>query len=401
MTVTPADLTVGSTYPVKAQPYATIQRECVRWLWPDRIPLGMLTLLLGDPGVGKSLLTCHLAGIVSRGGGNVLLLNAEDSPAATIRPRLEAVAADLKRVHDASIDRDGIAESITLPDGVAALDRLVRERDARLVVIDPLSAHLADSVNSWRDQSVRRALAPLAQMAAKHGCAVAVAAHLNKARGADPLYRAGGSIGIPAAARSALLLARDPQDPDGERGGARVLAHIKSNVSEQAESLCASVEPILLDEGEQIKTARLVIGGPSTVSAAELLAAPNAEQRTGLDDALGYLEAELADGPQDAKRVIHDAPCSERTLNTAKKKRGVVAEKQGFGAQGRWTWRLPDPTAKDATPKDATSISAPLHPLQNPHRQGKYEQPTGQRAQRVQPPARESSTNCHATIRDA
>lgn len=33
----------------------------VRWLWPQRIPLGKLTLLVGDPAVGKSLLCLDLA----------------------------------------------------------------------------------------------------------------------------------------------------------------------------------------------------------------------------------------------------------------------------------------------------------------------------------------------------
>src|SRR5262245_110104 len=38
-----------------------------RWLWPARIPPAKLTLLLGDPGVGKSLLTADLAARVSAG----------------------------------------------------------------------------------------------------------------------------------------------------------------------------------------------------------------------------------------------------------------------------------------------------------------------------------------------
>lgn len=118
--------------------YAAIEREQVRWLWADRVPLGMVTLLLGDPGLGKSMLTCWLAARASRAGGDVLFMNAEDSPGVTIRPRLEAAAADLTRVHDVAVERDGVAEGLTLPDGVAELDRLVREHCARLVVIDPL-----------------------------------------------------------------------------------------------------------------------------------------------------------------------------------------------------------------------------------------------------------------------
>ena len=37
----------------------------IDWLWPDHIPLGMLTLIAGDPGVGKSFLTLYIAATVS------------------------------------------------------------------------------------------------------------------------------------------------------------------------------------------------------------------------------------------------------------------------------------------------------------------------------------------------
>ena len=33
----------------------------VNWLWPQRLPLGALSFLVGDPAVGKSLLTVDLA----------------------------------------------------------------------------------------------------------------------------------------------------------------------------------------------------------------------------------------------------------------------------------------------------------------------------------------------------
>jgi hypothetical protein len=39
----------------------------VRWLWPGRIPIGKVTLLVGDPGLGKSLVALDVAARVSRG----------------------------------------------------------------------------------------------------------------------------------------------------------------------------------------------------------------------------------------------------------------------------------------------------------------------------------------------
>jgi hypothetical protein len=39
----------------------------VAWLWPGRLPLGNVTLLVSDPGVGKSLVTLDIAARVTRG----------------------------------------------------------------------------------------------------------------------------------------------------------------------------------------------------------------------------------------------------------------------------------------------------------------------------------------------
>ena len=57
-------------------------------------------------------------------------------------------------------------------------------------------------------------LSRLAALADRTGCTVLLLRHLNKAKGGDPLYRGGGSIGIVGAARAGLLVAPDPDDPE-------------------------------------------------------------------------------------------------------------------------------------------------------------------------------------------
>lgn len=42
--------------------------EPVRWLWPGYLPAGMLTLLGGAPGCGKTTIALALAAVVTRGG---------------------------------------------------------------------------------------------------------------------------------------------------------------------------------------------------------------------------------------------------------------------------------------------------------------------------------------------
>jgi AAA domain len=47
---------------------ADVAAEQVSWLWLYRIPLGKVTVLDGDPGLGKSAMSLDLAARVSRGG---------------------------------------------------------------------------------------------------------------------------------------------------------------------------------------------------------------------------------------------------------------------------------------------------------------------------------------------
>ena len=327
-----------------ATPYAAIKRERVEWLWSGRVPAGMITLLVGDPGLGKSTVTCHLAARVTRAGGTVLLATAEDAKGAVVRPRLEAADADLNRVLDVTLRRDGIDEGVVLPDDHRVLDELAARHQPSLVVIDPLMAHLGGAVNSWRDQSIREALAPIYRLAETHRCAVIVVAHLNKAAGADPLHRIGGSIGVPAAARSALLLARDPDDPDRERGDRRVLAHVKSNVAPLAASLACRVQPTMLPDDARTSTVRLVIDGEHDANGADLLARrPDNGEATELDDAKAFLRDELGDGARPVKAVkreAKDAGISDITLRRAKSDLAVNSVK-GDMHEG-WTWALPE-----------------------------------------------------------
>jgi hypothetical protein len=318
---------------------ADVTPSRVEWLWPGRVPLSMLTLLVGDPGRGKSLLTCLLAGEVSRDGGTVLMATAEDALDAVVRPRLEAAQADLARVRFVQLRRDGVEEGIVLPDNIGELSELIERHDARLVIIDPLGAHLSGAVNAHRDQDVRRALAPLYRLAQEKGCAMVVVAHLNKAQGADPLQRVGGAHAITGAARSVLLLAPDPDDPEGERGSSRVLAQVKSSVGKEAPSLRYEIESIVLPGDAQIHTAALRYRGESEHDGRALLSTVDDETRSRAEEAEAFLVGELAAGAVPQKELFREARAAgiaDKTLRRAKERLGVKSEKSGF--EGGWVW---------------------------------------------------------------
>jgi putative DNA primase/helicase len=317
----------------------------VEWLWPGRIPYGGITLLAGDPGLGKSLLAFELVAMLSRGALTstpqaALLATAEDSRTATVVPRLQAAEANLELVHFIQARRDGLVAGITLPGDVQRLADLVTAARARLVVVDPLMAHLPSRVNSWQDQSVRSALAPLHRLAELEHCAVVLVVHLNKGQDVDPLRRIGGSVGLPAAARSVLLLARDPDDPDGENGRRRVLAHVKSNLAGPAPSLQYQVEAVHLSGG--IPTARIQLLGESHHQGHDLLAPRPVEGESPIEEAEDFLRFQLGWGPQPATAVHQAAEkrgIAPRTLKRAKANLGVESAKAGYGAGWIWTLR--------------------------------------------------------------
>src|SRR2546425_13213582 len=101
---TTAVITKPTTSKLRWRPLSDVEPESVKYLQPGRIPFGKLTLLVGDPGIGKSRMTLDLAARVSTGTewptggraplGNVIVLSAEDGVADTIRPSVDTFGGD-------------------------------------------------------------------------------------------------------------------------------------------------------------------------------------------------------------------------------------------------------------------------------------------------------------------
>lgn len=332
---------------------ADVEPKAIEWLWHERIPAGMLTILDGDPGLGKSMLTLDLAARVSTGRPmpgettarpprGVVVLSAEDDPARTIRPRLDAAGADCRLIAIVSIaEPDGTLRAPTIGrDDLAAVEEAIRHVDAALLVVDPLMAYLPDGVNANRDHDVRRALVALSDLAARTGAAIVVVRHLRKtAADGNPLYRGGGSIGIIGAARAGLLVARDPDDPSGQR---RIVAATKQNLAPEPPALAFTLEvPAGADHP------RLAWHGVTDHRAVDLLRVPDAgDAAPERREAEQFLAALLAAGPVAARQVeaeAAEAGIAWRTVQRAKASLGVRSVRPD-GFTGPWAWALPDRT---------------------------------------------------------
>lgn len=353
-------------------PAAEIKPERVRWLWTGRVPLGMVTLLAGRQGQGKSTLTVALAAWLSRGNldgdlkgtpAGALIVSYEDHASATIAPRLMAASADLAAVRIVSAEEAGASDLVSLPGDVDRIAEAAQEYGARLVIVDPLVASMpAGEINAHRDQDVRRALAALAGLAEDCDVAVLAAIHFNKSAGTDALLRVSGSVAFTAAPRSVLAFGADPDDPAGDDGVQRVLAHPKCNVGPLAPSLACRIEgrEITGVGGETISTSRLAIVGEHTAKAADFLATPSPEQRLERDEAAEWLADELAAGEwrpsREIKTAAKAAGITTRTLQRAKEQIGVEDHRDGFPAVSKW--RLPvAPSHRGATEAPTTGAT--------------------------------------------
>ena len=351
-------------------PFSEIAPEAVTWLWDGRIPVGKLTLLDGDPGLGKSTLTMDFASRVSTGTAfptdlgrrapsDVVVLSFEDGAGDTLRPRLDAAGADPARVHLLlGFRKLGEVVAPILPADMRAVEECCARVRASLVIIDPFLAYLGGEVDAHRDQDVRRALAPLAALAERQSVAVVVVRHLNKAGGASAIYRGGGSIGIIGAARSGLLVAKDPDDPD-----ARVLASVKNNLAREPASLSFRMEqaPAGTTSGP---VARIAWIGESSHRADDLLQAPaDPEERSATSDAQAFLKELLEAGPvkvEEIRKQAANAMISDRVLRRARERLHVVPSKHGFTSGACWVWALPDSEAPEPAPSTFTTKPNPM-----------------------------------------
>lgn len=336
-----------------------VQPEPLDWLWPGRLAVGKLNMLVGDPGLGKSLISTDIAARVSQAAawpdgrenptaGDVIILSAEDGLADTIRPRLDRAGADILRVHALTGVRsplDGAEEFFDLSTDLEALGMAIEQTPrCRLVIIDPLSAYLGN-LDSHNNTAVRAILSRLSAFAADHAVAMLTVSHLNKAPGTSAIYRISGSLAFVAACRVVWLVAKHPEDPNR-----RVVVPLKSNLGPDTGGLSYSVH----DNAGQGHLHWDPT--PFTLTAEELLSHSPTKTRTKdkLEHAVTFLKDYLSSGPQftdDIEAAAEAENIAGRTLRRAKDELSIKVHPSEF--QGKWQWCLPAATEGKKKPEEA------------------------------------------------
>ena len=359
------------------QQMSLIRPKPLEWAWDGLVPMGKLTLLTGDPGVGKSLVSLQVASMVSRGVSTtvaapgiaaesgaaalvaadskralrrgVLVFSGLDQPEETVLPRLMAAGADASQVFffkgylvNETVAGTGDKASsgvrpFRLSRDVGQLQSCLEELadegiTVGLIVIDSIDQYIgANEKKSDRIAAVSR----LADLAAQSGAAVLVTANSSLkagSRGGTVVYQE-----LFNAARSVLTVV-----PDQEDSGRRRVLSLKHNLTARPAGVSVSLEQAGLRWGAEPIAPRS--SEDSTAAARLNETRPLVEEGTCPNGGVTqWLKDLLSAGEASSDSIEHratQAGISHRMLKRALKTLDCKVRKHN----GEWFRCLPDPS---------------------------------------------------------
>lgn len=331
---------------VKLTPATSIKTETIDWVIDQWIPAGMLTLLAGREGIGKSTIACDWVSMLSKKGVKCAYLNSEDSRSYTVKPRLQAAGANLDNVFFIDVETEtGNEGHLKLPQDTNLLFDELNDQGVKFVVLDAAKSSMDPKLDGYKDDHVRQFLEPLAAAADRYGITVVGLAHFGKAEGKDTGKLLLGSIAWSQIARSVLSAAMDDD-------GRLIVSNTKANLARGIVSREAHLvsRPVKLNDGTLTELGAIEWGEFTDTVATELLdrqADEDADDRTAAEM---WLEDYLTErGPTPRPEVFKAAKkagvASERTIKRAFKKLNGHSQPGGFPRTA--VWSLPSRDSRD------------------------------------------------------
>jgi putative DNA primase/helicase len=321
----------------------------LKWLWPERIPQGYLTVYSGDPDVGKTTCACDVIARYTTGNtwpdgqpntvppGNVLVLVAEDGVGDILKPRLVAAGADVDRVYWLEGKRAGDKE-FRLDQDLHLLEKTLADPPGfSLVVIDPASSYLG-SAKMEREQDVRRVLGPIKDLCERTGVTFLILGHFNKRCDVSALHRVGGAVANTGVPRAVWMFMKDP---NGEKGDMLMLLG-KGNFAKKKTGMRYRFreEIVTCDDGNTMGVPVIDWQGEETETDADSAAEAirNPEEKAG-KRAERFLREFLKDDEKPSTEILAAAaaqqpPIARRTLFRVKQDLNIKAKQRG----GVWWW---------------------------------------------------------------
>jgi archaellum biogenesis ATPase FlaH len=322
-----------------------VEEEDIDWIWYPYLAKGELTILEGDPGVGKSYLAQIVCAHLLDGKrlpsvkrlkpitGKIAYFDMENSAGSVTKKRFihnecENLADFYQEEEPFSIDDEDVLEQVF--DAIERLKPIV-------VVFDTLNTYIGKA-DIHKSSETQQAFARFREIAKRFGCSVLVLRHLTKGTKERALYRGQGSIAFAGLARVVMTVGLMPDDED-----TRVMAVTKINVTRPPKALTFTITE-LPDTMKDKDRSKFEWGEFVDITSEDIVtAAPKKEKGREREDAKSFLEDALAKGPVEVvklERLAEGKSVSWRTVQRAADALGVVREARGFGKEKTSYWSL-------------------------------------------------------------
>lgn len=330
------------------RPVSTVQPKRATYLIKPYLPKGVLAVMGGVSGSGKTWLVLSWAAAISNGqalpfmdplearpeSGYVYYFTQENDPNVVIRPRLDLLGANMEKIL-IQTDSEGGYDPITMND--PRLEEAAKEYPPALVIFDPIQSYLGAGVEMNKANEVRPVLDWLGDYAKRHGCTVILISHMSKPGlgNTAALDRLLGSSDFRNAARSIIIVGRDPEDKES-----RVFAHDKNSMGPPGDSQRYHIDGAL----------GVVYDGPCELSADEIVkaAAPasRVRQAVTLTDAMRQLDELLGEEGgatlEQVEALQTLAGISKSTLYNARRELDLKTVSIGQPPNRKTWWVRPD-----------------------------------------------------------
>lgn len=313
-----------------------VEESDQKWLWYKRIPMGLVTLVSGVGGVGKTKALANIITTVFKQEefpdgifpgterGHVVFLTTENDEIMLGKDFAAQGCTEEEEgpfIHVINFLReDGSDEDFVfdIDQDLPALTAVLDEWHPIALVIDPLREfHSRKDIDS---RAVRSLMMKLNQLAKKYQLALIGVIHWNKDEKGSKSNRMAGSHQYRDGVRSVIIIDQDSKDKK-----TRLFIQDKMNIAEEPDDLSFTIEPPK---------------GMVSWTPVEGFAPP-----TMVQECQEWLMQLLSSGPMPVKAIIDSAEYSERTVYNARKHLGLLITKTTMFMEYKYVecWELAGP----------------------------------------------------------
>lgn len=330
-----------------SQSMAEVEEEDIDWIWYPYIARGELTILEGDPGLGKSYLAQIVCKHIVDGEklpsvqyrkpvkGKVAYFDIENSMGSVTKKRLSANGCKNYADYYQDAEPFSIDDDETLNHVHRAIERLKPE----IVVFDTLNTYIGKA-DIHKSSETQQAFKRFVEIARRHKCSVMVLRHLTKSTKTSALYRGQGSIAFTGLARVVMTVGIHPDDPD-----VRVMAVTKINVTRAPKGLTFTIKG-MKDSLDNHDRSVFEWGEFVDITSDDLVSAgPAKTDKDRTEEVKQFLEEILDSGPMEVNKIIRAAEArsiGRKLLYKVADEMNLTKQISGFAKSRQSTWGIPE-----------------------------------------------------------